>query len=106
MSRVKLISQKAEFEVCLKLEKLVVFFSASWCAQCHLMKPKFRDLAALPEFSATHFVLVDVDKSEEIADAANIDALPAFLLFKKDAQVGELCGADEVKLKQLIRQST
>ncbi|CAE7896074.1 THO3 [Symbiodinium necroappetens] len=58
----------------------------------------------LKEFSNVEFVVVDVDKSEEIADSASIDAVPTFLVFKGDAQVGELVGADEVKLKELIQQ--
>eukprot|EP00913_Durusdinium_trenchii_P021995 g20668.t1 len=123
MALVKTISKKTEFDGCLKLEKLVVFyFSASWCQPCHLMAPKYAELANMPEFVNIEFVTVDVDeaeetdlgvdetdsrekRTEEIADAAGIDAVPTFQIFRGDAQVGEeLVGADEVKLKDRLKE--
>ncbi|CAK9019492.1 Thioredoxin (Trx) [Durusdinium trenchii] len=106
MALVKTISKKTEFDGCLKLEKLVVFyFSASWCQPCHLMAPKYAELANMPEFVNIEFVTVDVDEAEEIADAAGIDAVPTFQIFRGDAQVGEeLVGADEVKLKDRLKE--
>ncbi|CAL1131101.1 unnamed protein product [Cladocopium goreaui] len=107
MAAVKSISKKTEFDSCLKLEKLVVFyFSASWCQPCHLMAPKYAELANLPEFVNIDFVTVDIDEAEEIADAAGIDAVPTFQIFRGDAQVGEeLVGADEVKLKDRLKEA-
>ncbi|CAJ1354654.1 unnamed protein product [Effrenium voratum] len=104
---VKTISKKTEFDGCLKLEKLVVFFfSASWCLPCHLMMPKYQELADMAEFVNIEFVLVDVDEAEEIADAAGVDAVPTFQIFRGDSQVGEeLIGADEVKLRDRLKEA-
>lgn len=46
--------------------KVVVDFTASWCGPCNIIGPKFVRLAE--EYPDMHFVKVDVDESEEIAE--------------------------------------
>ena len=46
-----------------KNEKVVVQFSASWCGNCRIMKPKFKKLAS--ENDNLTFVLVDAENSPE-----------------------------------------
>ncbi|GEM55012.1 thiol reductase thioredoxin [Flavobacterium branchiophilum NBRC 15030 = ATCC 35035] len=60
-------------------EKVVVQFSASWCGNCRIMKPKFKKLAT--ENEAMTFVLVDAENSPESRKLANVSNLPTFATF-------------------------
>ncbi len=60
-------------------EKVVVQYSASWCGNCRIMKPKFKKLAL--ENESVAFVLVDAEKSPESRKLANVSNLPTFATF-------------------------
>jgi thiol-disulfide isomerase/thioredoxin len=62
-----------------KNEKVVVQFSASWCGNCRIMKPKFKKMAA--ENDAITFVFVDAENSPESRKLANVSNLPTFATF-------------------------
>ncbi len=59
--------------------KVVVQYSASWCGNCRIMKPKFKKLAS--ENENITFVLVDAEKSPESRKLANVSNLPTFATF-------------------------
>jgi len=60
-------------------EKVVVQFSASWCGNCRIMKPKFKKLAS--EKTDITFVVVDAEKFPESRKLANVSNLPTFATF-------------------------
>ena len=60
-------------------EKVVVQYSASWCGNCRIMKPKFKKLAT--ENEATTFVIVDAELYPESRKLANVSNLPTFATF-------------------------
>lgn len=60
-------------------EKVVVQYSASWCGNCRIMKPKFKKLAA--ENEDMTFVIVDAELSPESRKLANVSNLPTFATF-------------------------
>lgn len=60
-------------------EKVVVQYSASWCGNCRIMKPKFKKLAA--ENDTIAFVIVDAELSPESRQLANVSNLPTFATF-------------------------
>ncbi len=68
-------------------EKVVVQFSASWCGNCRIMKPKFKKLAS--ENEAVTFVLVDAENSPESRKLANVSNLPTFATFVNGKLVNE-----------------
>lgn len=68
-------------------EKVVVQFSASWCGNCRIMKPKFKKLAA--ENENITFVLVDAENSPESRKLANVSNLPTFATFLNGKLVNE-----------------
>ncbi len=68
-------------------EKVVVQFSASWCGNCRIMKPKFKKLAS--ENEAIAFVLVDAENSPESRKLANVSNLPTFATFVNGKLVNE-----------------
>ena len=60
-------------------KKVVVQYSAGWCGNCRIMKPKFKALAAQNEDIS--FVIVDAEKSPESRKLANVSNLPTFATF-------------------------
>ncbi|MGX7666263.1 thioredoxin family protein [Flavobacterium pedocola] len=68
-------------------EKVVVQFSASWCGNCRIMKPKFKKLAS--EMENLTFVLVDAELSPESRKLANVSNLPTFATFVNGELVNE-----------------
>ncbi|UFH34443.1 thioredoxin family protein [Flavobacterium acetivorans] len=68
-------------------QKVVVQFSASWCGNCRIMKPKFKKLAS--ENDAITFVLVDAENSPESRKLANVSNLPTFATFVNGKLVNE-----------------
>jgi thioredoxin 1 len=61
-------------------EKVVVQYSAPWCGNCRIMKPKFKLFASQNENIA--FVLVDAEQFPESRKLANVDNLPTFATFR------------------------
>lgn len=59
--------------------KVVVQYSASWCGNCRIMKPKFKKLAS--ENDAIPFLMVDAEKFPESRKLANVSNLPTFATF-------------------------
>ena len=60
-------------------QKVVVQYSASWCGNCRIMKPKFKKMAT--ENEDITFVLVDAENSPESRKLANVSNLPTFATF-------------------------
>ena len=59
--------------------KVVVQYSATWCGNCRIMKPKFKKLAS--ENNDTSFVIVDAEKFPESRKLADVSNLPTFATF-------------------------
>lgn len=67
-------------EVISSNDTVIVQYSASWCGNCRIMKPKFKKLAN--ETEGVQFVIVDAEKFPESRKLANVDNLPTFAAFK------------------------
>lgn len=69
-------------------EKVVFFFTADWCPDCHSIYP------ALPEieeqFSNMTFVRVDRDEFIDLAQTWNIFGIPSFVVTQKGKELGRL----------------
>lgn len=59
---------------------VMVQYSASWCGNCRIMKPKFKKLAE--EHPAVTFVMVDAENFEASRKLADVSNLPTFAKFK------------------------
>lgn len=70
-----------------KNEKVAVQFSASWCGNCRIMKPKFKKLAS--ENEAITFVIIDAENAPESRKLANVSNLPTFATFVGGKLVNE-----------------
>ena len=83
-----------------KTKKVVVQYSASWCGNCRIMKPKFKKLAS--ENEDVTFVLVDAEKSPESRKLANVSNLPTFATFVDGLLVNETQTNKAEDLSELI----
>ncbi|MRT17303.1 thioredoxin family protein [Vitellibacter sp. q18] len=79
---------------------VIVQFSAGWCGNCRLMKPKFKKLAS--ETENYKFVLVDAEKFPESRKMANVDNLPTFATFKNGSLVNQIQTNKFELLKDLV----
>ena len=57
-------------------EKVLVQFSASWCGNCRIMKPKFKKMSL--EYEPLHFLMLDAEKMPNSRKLANVSNLPTF----------------------------
>lgn len=83
---------------------VVVQFSAGWCGNCRLMKPKFKKLAS--ETDGFKFVVVDAEKFPESRKMANVDNLPTFATFKNGKFVNQVQTNKYELLKGLVDEIT
>jgi|SRR5690554_1384157 len=83
---------------------VIVQFSAGWCGNCRLMKPRFKKLAS--ETEGYKFVLVDAEKFPESRKMANVDNLPTFATFKGGEFVNQIQTNKFELLKELVDEVT
>jgi thiol-disulfide isomerase/thioredoxin len=85
-----------------KNEKVVVQYSASWCGNCRIMKPKFKKLAT--ENDAIVFALVDAENFPESRKLANVSNLPTFATFVNGKLVNETQTNKQEVLIELVNE--
>ncbi|UYW02238.1 thioredoxin family protein [Flavobacterium agricola] len=83
-------------------KKVAVQFSASWCGNCRIMKPKFKKLAT--EKEDITFVIVDAEKFPESRKLANVTNLPTFATFVDGKLVNETQTNKAEVLTELINE--
>lgn len=66
-------------EIIADKKNVIVQYSASWCGNCRIMKPKFKKEATVHEDIT--FILADAEKFPESRKMANVDNLPTFAIF-------------------------
>ena len=74
-------------EVIASNEVVLVQFSASWCGNCRIIKPKFKKMAS--ENENVPFLVVDAEQFTESRKLANVDNLPTFAAFKNGVLVNQ-----------------
>lgn len=75
-------------EVVMNNDTVIVQYSASWCGNCRIMKPKFKKMAS--ENENVNFVIVDAEKFPESRKLANVNNLPTFAAFKNGQLVNQV----------------
>lgn len=85
-------------------QNVIVQFSAGWCGNCRVMKPKFRKLAS--ETEGFKFVVVDAEKFPESRKMATVDNLPTFATFKDGKLVNQVQTNKFELLKELVDEVT
>src|SRR5690606_1394816 len=96
------LSEDTLQELVAKHDKVVVQFSAGWCGNCRIMKPKFKRLAG--ENGDAVFVLVDAEKFPNSRKLAQVNNLPTFASFKGGQLLNQIQTNKEDQLKALINE--
>lgn len=84
--------------------EVIVQYSASWCGNCRLMKPKFKRLST--ENEQITFVIADAEKFPGSRQLASVKNLPTFAIFRGGALVNQVQTTKEEHLKNLINEIT
>ncbi|WP_274474647.1 thioredoxin family protein [Mangrovimonas aestuarii] len=85
-------------------DTVVVQYSATWCGNCRIMKPKFKKLAT--ENENMKFVIVDAEKFPDSRQLATVDNLPTFAIFKNGSFVNQVQTNKFDSLKDLVNEVT
>ncbi|TNJ46519.1 thioredoxin family protein [Tamlana fucoidanivorans] len=83
---------------------VVVQYSATWCGNCRIMKPKVKKLAS--ELTDITFIIADAEKFPESRKLATVDNLPTFATFKNGAFVNQVQTNKFDVLKNLVNEVT
>ena len=67
---------------------VLVQFSAGWCGNCRIMKPKFKKMAS--EHTHVKFYMIDAEKNPNSRKLANVSNLPTFAYFKNGELVNQI----------------
>ena len=67
-------------EVIIDHDKVVVQFSAGWCGNCRVIKPKFKKLSE--NYKDVEFIIIDAEKNPNSRKLAKVDNLPTFAAFE------------------------
>ena len=82
--------------------KVIVQYSATWCGNCKIMKPKFKKLST--ENEETTFVIVDAEKFPESRKLADVSNLPTFATFVDGKFIGQAQTNKFDVLKELVNE--
>ena len=89
-------------EVITNNNKVIVQYSATWCGNCRIMKPKFKKLSS--ENEASTFVIVDAEKFPESRKLADVSNLPTFATFVDGKLVNQTQTNKFDVLKELVNE--
>ena len=84
--------------------KVIVQYSAGWCGNCRLMKPKFKRLST--QNNEIAFVIADAEKFPGSRKLASVKNLPTFAIFKDGELKNQVQTSKEEQLKTLINEIT
>ena len=101
------LADKAAFDAAVAASSetpLLIDFTASWCPPCQRIAPIFERLAGENAGSVT-LKKVDVDNNAEAAQAAGIQCMPTFKVYKNGAEIEKMEGASEQGLNDLIARA-
>jgi len=83
---------------------VVVQYSAGWCGNCRIMKPKFKKMAS--ENENVTFVIADAENFPESRKLAKVDNLPTFAAFKNGELVNQVQTNKVDVLTELVNEVT
>jgi len=81
-------------------ETVLVQFSAGWCGNCRIMKPKFKKMAS--EHEGVEFIVIDAEKFPNSRGLAKVDNLPTFAAFKNGKLVNQIQTNKAESLKEFV----
>ena len=91
-------------EIIADKKNVIVQYSAGWCGNCRIMKPKFKKEALTHEDFT--FVIADAEKFPESRKLANVDNLPTFATFTNGEFKNQVQTNKYDVLKELISEAS
>ena len=85
-------------------DQVIVQYSAGWCGNCRIMKPKFKKMAT--ENENITFVWIDAEKNPNSRQLPDVSNLPTFARFKAGELVGQVQTNKADVLKSFIDEAT
>ena len=89
-------------EVLAQHPKVMVQFSAGWCGNCRIMKPKFKRMSS--EHEDMTFVVIDAEKNPESRKLANVSNLPTFAAFQNGTLLDQTQANKTEVLAELVEK--
>lgn len=68
--------------------KKLVCYSATWCGPCKMFKPTLDSLIA----EGYNIEVINLDEDEAKAIENNVHAVPTFILYEDDVELGRVSG--------------
>jgi len=96
------LSQDNLAEIVSGNKTVVVQYTATWCGNCRIMKPKFKKLAS--ENENITFVIVDAEKFPESRKLADVSNLPTFATFETGSFKNQTQTNKFEVLKELVNE--
>jgi len=96
------LSQDNLSEIVTSNKTVIVQYSAGWCGNCRIMKPKFKKLSS--ENQEIVFVLADAEKFPESRKLADVSNLPTFATFVNGKIVNQTQTNKFEVLKDLVNK--
>jgi len=96
------LSQDNLAEIVAGNKTVVVQYSAGWCGNCRIMKPKFKKLSS--ENEAVVFVIADAEKFPESRKLADVSNLPTFAAFGDGKMINQTQTNKFEVLKDLVNE--
>jgi thiol-disulfide isomerase/thioredoxin len=96
------LSQDNLSEIVTGNKTVIVQYSAGWCGNCRIMKPKFKKLSS--ENQEIVFVLADAEKFPESRKLADVSNLPTFATFVNGKIVNQTQTNKFEVLKDLVNE--
>ena len=96
------LSQDNLSEIVTSNKTVIVQYSAGWCGNCRIMKPKFKKLSS--ENQEIVFVLADAEKFPESIKLADVSNLPTFATFVDGKFVNQTQTNKFEVLKDLVNE--
>ncbi len=91
-------------EIIANNKNVVVQYSATWCGNCRIMKPKFKKEATTHD--TITFVIADAEKFPESRKLANVNNLPTFASFTDGKFKNQVQTNKYDVLKELVNEVT
>jgi thiol-disulfide isomerase/thioredoxin len=91
-------------EIVAETPVVVVQYSAGWCGNCRIMKPKFKKMAS--ENDNVTFIIADAENFPESRKLAKVDNLPTFATFKNGVLVNQVQTNKVEVLTDLVNEVT
>jgi thiol-disulfide isomerase/thioredoxin len=87
-------------EIISQHEKVIVQYSAGWCGNCKIMKPKFKRFSE--EDANATYIIVDAEQFPESRKLANVNNLPTFAKFNQGQLIQQIQTNKSEVLKEFI----